>query len=807
MIVENLVTNPSVESGSGTATVRQNLFANPAAGVDTTGYAAAYGTGGAGTLSRVTGVTGPTGTGITTAVRQVWTTAPTAGTTYVALGSPLTSTAAVVGGSTYHAGVFVRRITSVSVSYRARIFWFDSADAAISSVDSAAVLINPASTWVEIRVSGVAPANAVKAQLYALSTTAPFVVNDTMEFTGYICSVAPGYFDGGTPAVGDFTYSWTGTVGASVSTETAPSPTSLTAGSGSARVHSSAWAAGGSKSLRIIPTTGSASSFAYFAATGLTVGETYTAVGTIRLAAAQTGTLSADARGITTLADPTTYLVGFGKPANAAGVADVRATFVASATTAQIHYMNGAASGGGDVWWDNLALIAGTFTDPYFDGTTTSSDTITYTWTGTANASTSRKTTYLDGTNLTIGRFGTTIRVDDVTGWDEQGDRITVTGQTPHGSVPDALTLRQQLMGYVDSADETFVPVTWADQPQVNGYYRVVSADISPNPRAAFAGVYDFRVDLARVQGFTAPLIESVILGKLRTTTLSLTQRRTQSVPAGSRSYVEFYPDTGSLIPRALSVRRAGESSVLNVFSGAGDVMVGQFYLPPVKFYEGAATVTMGGRVVAGRQVQNTPSDWMIGNDIMQVEPVPGEDFAIRIRMWNVNAWSTWQTITFKWENPAVNPRKRLKFPHTITIMANSPEAATVRLLTTTGAASGGDYSPISVDFTIRRGSRTVAVYLRSVFEGEFAAEIAGFTSPTAITGGFSKTTSGITTLIGSAVTLGIDSSDVYSNQDQITAVDKFAFGVGLTNSLETAQTLLNEYFWAASEKQSVVAR
>lgn len=460
-------------------------------------------------------------------------------------------------------------------------------------------------------------------------------------------------------------------------------------------------------------------------------------------------------------------------------------------------------------WLEQTAVLAeaSPTLGAYFDGDTLSTDAITYTWTGGAHASASREVVYLSGTNLTVGRFGTEIRVDDVTGWDEQGDRITVTGQTPHGSVPDTLTLRQQLMGYVGSPDETFVPVTWADQPEVNGYYRVLSADMSPNPRAAFAGVYDFRVDLARVQGAAAPLIESVILGKLRTTTLPLTQRRTQSVPAGSRSYAEFYPDTGGLAPSALSVRRAGESSVLNVFSGAGDVMVGQFYLPPVKFYEGAATVVMGGRVVAGRQVQNTPSDWMIGNDIIQVEPVPGDDFAIRIRMWNVGAWSTWQTITFKWENPAVNPRKRLKFPHTITIMSNSPEAATVRLLTTTGAASGGDYSPISVDFTIRRGSRTVAVYLRSVFRGEFAAEIAGFTSPTAITGGFSKTTSGITTFIGSAVTLGIDSSDVYSNQDIITAVDRFAFGVGLTNSSETAQTLLNEYFWAGSEKQSVVAR
>lgn len=803
MIVENLVTNPGVEAGSGTATVRQNLFANPAAGVDTADYAATYGTGGAGTLSRVAGVAGPTGTGITTAVRQVWTTAPTGGNAYVVLGNSLTGAAAVVGDSTYHAGVFVRRITSVSVSYFARLYWFDSADVAISRVDSAAVLINPSSTWVEIRVSGVAPANAVKAQLYALSTTAPFVANDTMEFTGYICSVTPGYFDGDTPAVGDFTYSWTGTAGASVSTETAPSPTSLAAGSGSARVHSSSWAAAGSKSLRIIPTTGSTSSFAYFVATGLTVGATYTAVGTIRLAAAQTGTLNAEARGITTDGPATTYLAGFQKPANAAGQAEVRAAFVATSASTQIRYMNGASSGGGDVWWDNLALIAGTFTDPYFDGTTASSDTITYTWTGTANASTSRKTTYLDATNLTIGRFGTEIRVDDVTGWDESGDRITVTGQTPNGSVPDALTLRQQLMGYVDSPDETFVPVTWADQPEVNGYYRVVSADVSPNPRAAFAGVYDFRADLIRVQGFTAPLVESVLLGKLRTTTLALTKRPMQAIPSGGRSYVEYHPALRTLIPRGLDVRRTGESSVLNVFSAfANDYIVGQYYLPPAKFYEGAATVRVSGQVVCGRQISNTPEGWHLSNDLIQVEPVAGTNFTIRFRMWDSGAWSPWTTATIKWGG-SPSARTPLRAPHTVTILANSPEGSTVRLLTTTG----GDYSPVSVDITIRRGARGVSIDLRSVFESYFAVNLTGFTAPTTLTGGHSQTTAGITTFIGSARTISVSGGDVYPDQDAVQSVKEYSFGVGLTNAAETAQTLLDEYFWAGSEKQAVVAR
>ena len=797
MIVENLATNPSFEAASSTVTVRTNLCTNPRVGVDLSTIGATS-SGAAPTLSRVaTG--GPTGTA--TFARA------TAGgaLTHMQVSWGGAGTNLVTPALRYTASGWMR--SSLAATVKLFLEFYDAGNVILGSVTFIGSI--SANVWTRYSVDGTAPAGSVRAVIYFRGEAA-YVLDSTLDATAVLVEQSPvlgTYLDGATPAGGDFTYAWTGTADASTSVQQGSGVATMS-GSQVATIQSTEWAATGVKSARIIPTTTSTASRSGFTIfSGLTVGATYTVVGTVRVPAALTGTLDAKALGIEVGGVAVTYLPGFAPPANAVVVAQVRATFVATATGHDIFFYNGASQGGGDVWWDAAAVIAGVYTDPYFDGTTASTDTITYTWTGPADASTSRKVTYLDGTNLTIGRFGINIRVDDVTGWDESGDRITITGQTPHGSVPNALTLRQQLMGYVDSADETFVPVTWADQPEVNGYYRVVSADVSPNPRGAFAGVYDFRVDLARVQGAAAPLIESVILGKLRTTTLPLTQRRAQSVPAGSRSYVEFYPDTGGLAPRALSVRRAGESSVLNVFSGAGDVMVGQFYLPPVKFYEGAATVVVGGRVVAGRQVQNTPSDWMLGNDIIQVEPVTGEDFAIRIRMWNFGAWSTWQTITFKWENPAVNPRKRLKFPHTITVMSNSPEAATVRLLTTTGAASGGDYSPVSVDLTIRRGSRTVAVYLRSVFTGEFAAEIAGFTSPTAITGGFSKTTSGITTFIGSAVTLGIDSSDVYSNQDAITAVDKFAFGVGLTNSLETAQDMLNEYFWAASEKQTVVAR
>ena len=793
-VFENLATNPSFETASGTVTVRTNYATNTLNGANSTGVSAigltlslqsgfVRGTvsDGAATSQRFQSST--VASGVTVAPGEVWTVQAQARTSS-AFGAKLTVSFFRSDGTTF-------------------ISTANGAEGPIAG--SAFVAVPPLTVTV--------PALAAKMTWVVISTTGARATSDTFDVRKLMIEpmiVALPPFDGSTPAAGDFTYAWSGTVDASTSVQQGAGVAGVTSAV-AVSVQSSGWSSAGTKSVRTIPVGASNASVTYPAGTsgmtlGMQAGKTYTALVKCRLAAPLTGALHAQSRRIVMQYSDGSYSFLLSDPApNTAGVHDLRLTFTlpAGTTIAFFYLINGAYPGGGDVWWDDLLVVEGEYTGDYFDGDTTSSDTSVYTWTGTAHASTSRHVAFLYGANLTIGRFGTDVIVDSVAQWDEQGDRVTVSGQTPFGSVPDALTLRQQLMGYVDSPDETFVPVTWADQPSVNGFYRVVSARVDPSKAGAFVGVFLFSVELVRVQGFTAPLIECIALGKLRTTPLTLTQRPTQAIPAGGKSYVEYHPEERVLIPRGVDIQRSGETSVLSVFSAfANDYIVGQFYLPVVRFYEGAATVRVGGRVIAGRQASNTPTDWQLTNDLLQVEPVAGTDFAIRIRMWNSGAWSPWTTATIKWASAGAT-RAPMKFPHTVTILANAPEQVTVRLLSTTG----GDYSPVSVDITMRRGARGVSVDLRSVFESDFAVNLTGFTSTTALTGGHSKTTSGVTTFIGSAKTISVSSGDVYPNQDLIQFVTEFSFGVGLTNSLETAQTLLNEYFWAGSEKQSVVAR
>lgn len=155
------------------------------------------------------------------------------------------------------------------------------------------------------------------------------------------------------------------------------------------------------KSLRVIPS--SASNDTYAAPTGdlaagvfrydMVAGETYTVLATCRLAAAQTGTLHEFARKIVVVQNGGTVVASSSAAPNTAGATQLRLTFTlpADATAATIRLYNGASLSAGDVWWDQFAVIEGTYTDAYFDGSSTDLWPNTYAWSSTENASTSTK--------------------------------------------------------------------------------------------------------------------------------------------------------------------------------------------------------------------------------------------------------------------------------------------------------------------------------------------------------------------------------------------------------------------------------
>lgn len=171
------------------------------------------------------------------------------------------------------------------------------------------------------------------------------------------------------------------------------------------------WAATGTRSLQIAAPAAAANGYVLLAGAvgGMTgkgvtfvAGQTYTLMARIRLAAAQTGALYTSARQFSVYTSAGAFHSD--QAPNAAGEYDLRLTFTVppTATSCYVLLWNGAATGGGDVWWDNAALVAGLYDGLYFDGDRSPTARLTPSWTGTVNASPS----ILTYTDLETGLTG-----------------------------------------------------------------------------------------------------------------------------------------------------------------------------------------------------------------------------------------------------------------------------------------------------------------------------------------------------------------------------------------------------------------
>jgi len=387
-LARNLATNPSFETASGTVAVRTNLATDPAAASGGSGW-------------------GTSGT--TVSATQ------SADTTFFHSGN--TSLKKVINATGQTGAKCPATFTIAQGEYISWSFWvystragiiipyIDGTDAVTGSYSavSASAQVVPANTWTKISATGTTTlTNGFTTKQGAGGYNLQVQAGDTVWFDEFLIEKSPtvnSYFDGSTPAEGDFTYAWTGTANASTSVQTAPGVATLT--SSHAFVYQSKdWSSSGSLSACISPFDSSNDSFVTFGTEfamqlGMQAGKTYTVLAKCRLSAPQTGATYADrARGICVVSNPqgnrTVTHTSLQAP-NAVGTFDVLLTFTLDPTVNQaaIRVYNGASQGGGDVWWDDLIVVEGEYDGNYFDGDSESHYLAQHRWLGTPGASAS----------------------------------------------------------------------------------------------------------------------------------------------------------------------------------------------------------------------------------------------------------------------------------------------------------------------------------------------------------------------------------------------------------------------------------
>lgn len=328
--------------------------------------------------------------------------------------------------------------------------------------------------------------------------------------------------------------------------------------------------------------------------------------------------------------------------------------------------------------------------------------------------------------NFTLGRIGFDVDIDDVAQWDMQGSQVNVSWSIPWGDQAYANGMRQQLLGYVDSPDEEYVAVTWVDDPSVDGYYRVLSADVTPDPDLALDGLYYFHATLQRVSGYTTPILETTHLIAERPSEARLDGQAdpvaVAAVPAAAEDVLVIDPVANEAFwPDAPVVQRTGEGgAVVNIYTltygslwpPTDPIRCTQMQLPAASYYTLAATLRIGGHVVVGRQAANLPRDFEISNGLVRVSVVDIDSvFKLSVENWrnSVSAWSA--SMVGKLRFGTSTSRTDVFEPHSITVLENNPEKVAVRLF---AKRTGSMQIPLVVDLTVRRGASSVYVRFHS---------------------------------------------------------------------------------------------
>jgi hypothetical protein len=389
--------------------VWRNLFVDPMAAQAASGpYSPRwFGTGGAGTTTQPNNAGPFPGMG---SWKKTWT---TASTTAADVGWDFRNSSAtndfisVAAGEIITASCWLR--TSVSNAQVAQwgIVYYDASNTQIGSIVKIGPNVNITNSWARYsQTFAAAPAGSVKALMYpqVSRVTNTWDVGDTLEIAGAMVtktSVVLDFFAGGYAAPGsyfddpDFQFGWTGTANASASVVRGIPLSQIVSPSEGRVIQSFRGVSAGVKSARIITTGVGRDSYAELSSAisgGIQTGKTYTAIARSWQAGFIANATTGNApRAVWAIATGTVGAnVRSTAGTNAEGFTDhkIQATFGPN-NYASFRLYNGGEIGGGDIWWDAVAIVEGVYNGSYFDGDTAGGVDSAITWAGTPHDSVS----------------------------------------------------------------------------------------------------------------------------------------------------------------------------------------------------------------------------------------------------------------------------------------------------------------------------------------------------------------------------------------------------------------------------------
>lgn len=411
-----------------------------------------------------------------------------------------------------------------------------------------------------------------------------------------------------------------------------------------------------------------------------------------------------------------------------------------------------------------------------------------------------------------VGRVGLDVEITEVESWELTGDTVRVAGVLLAETIADAKALRQQLNGYVSNGDEEIVPVTWSEDSSVDGFYRVTGVSVGTVPASLVANWFTFSLDLERIGGFAGPLMETVIVGAVRTNVHAITSPNAVAVVGVPDDALEFH-DTADPAAGDVFTRTAAEGPVRLVKS---DTYTRRqtFALDPADWYIGAARIEIGSpyRTVVGQQIPAERDTWRLSNGLVRMRP---NENGFGLSCFDGTTWSPETIFTGTVGGSSLGGTV---LATSLRVLRNSPEECIIRLPVAIPSALAGALGVgtirVDIDLAVRRGERTIRVFLASTEAEEFGVEAVNTTASTALTGGIRATSNDsngdrFVLATPQTVTNDLTQGGFALSSPEATFAYAVGFEVGGSGAAtdDVAQQLAFQYHAAHSERVVVASR
>lgn len=413
--------------------------------------------------------------------------------------------------------------------------------------------------------------------------------------------------------------------------------------------------------------------------------------------------------------------------------------------------------------------------------------------------------------------------------WSEDGGRVRINGTIRESTAAGFSVAIAQINGILNNVDEASgVPVVPSADSSLAGFFRVTGGGVDVTPESYRSYWANYTLELEAVSGRYSPLIESRLVGALRT--------NSHSIVVGSTVPWWATPTDATMdyVPGSTTATRTGDGGTVKVaYTTDGTLFLdstrtmqcspSDYYdmAARVEVYDGTSWRTLVGREIGAATAAST-AGWRISNGLVRVV-YGGGNGLLSVTHYSpaASAWQNTKIYKLTRGTPLASTTALGAFT-AVRVLRNSPECVSLRLSLEQDSTTYP--AQVNVDLSLRRGALWVSGTVTRNPQQTSSAELASTNFPLGIQRNTAETgathTSGVHANAADAGTGGgkfvltsptaTTVETTTSSIIQGTGLNTFQFMVGYEHpSASGPDTYTNQYlsYFAAVDETQRLAR